>query len=420
MQMINVLKRLAELDAPASSPAKMVNVTPLTTVGAPTLAECGVQSLGVSPSSISVTAGSGPELSGILRDMMSLAGISQSNVPPSTVTVVPSAHGSTGNDSMANLIGMIDDAEDTADEPHHDEEDMEEERRPSYDNSPNERVSSIDPDQLVQGGKSAPRPAINGGDNPLARMRESTDVASASSKLFKDYKQYVAESEARISEISAQPARDVSVKRPANMQASVKASDAANTSKVRPRVREGSTPLGSTWSIHKESRISEDTHAEVDADDVASLAAKLQSGEISYNDFKEKLASLENPSRHDENDAADDRPDGISESTDTITHNGKEIDPDSIVIDGIYQDDEGGLDFTETYIDSASYMDGTQLTVEELEDFDNANPTLAQTIAAAQHADDEDETHICPACSGSGEGQYDGTRCNSCNGRGEL
>ena len=28
------------------------------------------------------------------------------------------------------------------------------------------------------------------------------------------------------------------------------------------------------------------------------------------------------------------------------------------------------------------------------------------------------EEDICPSCNGSGEGQYDGTRCSTCNGRG--
>ena len=33
---------------------------------------------------------------------------------------------------------------------------------------------------------------------------------------------------------------------------------------------------------------------------------------------------------------------------------------------------------------------------------------------------DEVETGICDACSGSGEGQYDGTTCRVCKGRGEC
>ena len=37
---------------------------------------------------------------------------------------------------------------------------------------------------------------------------------------------------------------------------------------------------------------------------------------------------------------------------------------------------------------------------------------------------DEDEPEdyepgICPACSGSGEGMYEGTRCSTCKGKGE-
>jgi DnaJ-class molecular chaperone len=32
---------------------------------------------------------------------------------------------------------------------------------------------------------------------------------------------------------------------------------------------------------------------------------------------------------------------------------------------------------------------------------------------------EDDELGICPSCSGSGEGQYEGTRCRTCKGRGE-
>ena len=33
---------------------------------------------------------------------------------------------------------------------------------------------------------------------------------------------------------------------------------------------------------------------------------------------------------------------------------------------------------------------------------------------------DDYEPGICPHCNGSGEGQYDGTRCNFCKGKGEI
>lgn len=34
--------------------------------------------------------------------------------------------------------------------------------------------------------------------------------------------------------------------------------------------------------------------------------------------------------------------------------------------------------------------------------------------------DPDREPEQCSACSGSGEGRYDGTRCQYCNGRGET
>ena len=42
----------------------------------------------------------------------------------------------------------------------------------------------------------------------------------------------------------------------------------------------------------------------------------------------------------------------------------------------------------------------------------------AQALADLNDEDDEDE--ICPACNGSGEGMYDGSRCYKCHGIGEL
>ena len=32
----------------------------------------------------------------------------------------------------------------------------------------------------------------------------------------------------------------------------------------------------------------------------------------------------------------------------------------------------------------------------------------------------EGESGYCTACDGSGEGQYDGTRCGTCKGKGEV
>lgn len=72
MKMIDVMKRLAELDATNPSIEKS------------NLAECGPMGIMDSmsgapstPASINMTAGSGPELSGMLKDIMSLAGLSK-------------------------------------------------------------------------------------------------------------------------------------------------------------------------------------------------------------------------------------------------------------------------------------------------------------------------------------------------------
>lgn len=56
-------------------------------------------------------------------------------------------------------------------------------------------------------------------------------------------------------------------------------------------------------------------------------------------------------------------------------------------------------------------------------------PHCGRTLEADQvddgvcNSDDcpgNDEPGICPTCSGSGEGMYEGTRCSSCKGRGEA
>lgn len=41
------------------------------------------------------------------------------------------------------------------------------------------------------------------------------------------------------------------------------------------------------------------------------------------------------------------------------------------------------------------------------------------TVEDNKISDDEDPT-ICVACNGSGEGQYDGTKCGTCKGRGAV
>jgi len=48
---------------------------------------------------------------------------------------------------------------------------------------------------------------------------------------------------------------------------------------------------------------------------------------------------------------------------------------------------------------------------------------LIDEAAALRKSEDDaeaDEGGICPACSGSGEGMYDGSTCSTCKGWGEI
>lgn len=53
-----------------------------------------------------------------------------------------------------------------------------------------------------------------------------------------------------------------------------------------------------------------------------------------------------------------------------------------------------------------------------------ANATLSGSCETFTVPDDGiieiNEPNICPACSGSGEGQYEGTTCHQCKGDGEV
>lgn len=62
----------------------------------------------------------------------------------------------------------------------------------------------------------------------------------------------------------------------------------------------------------------------------------------------------------------------------TIDFKGKKVDVSSIEIDGIDLHDYP--DFCDAYISSAAYEDGTELTVEELDEFQNDNYGLPNEL----------------------------------------
>lgn len=50
--------------------------------------------------------------------------------------------------------------------------------------------------------------------------------------------------------------------------------------------------------------------------------------------------------------------------------------------------------------------------------FRKNKPMIEQEHEQEHYDEDEHEEHICPACSGSGEGMYDGSTCYKCEGTG--
>jgi len=124
MEMINVLKRLAELDSGNPNVKNRMTVdTPIATVSnvyedTNSVEECGdMPAPSAAPHSaanISVTANSGDEVASMLKSLMALSGLSNTSSMPSHKEIeVSSPHAAhTDNDDMAKMISMIDNSED--------------------------------------------------------------------------------------------------------------------------------------------------------------------------------------------------------------------------------------------------------------------------------------------------------------------
>lgn len=140
--MIDVLKRLAELDADNPNVENKMTqeqalITVTNTPGSKQINECGVMGMtspgSTIPASANFSAGSGPELSGMLRDIMSLAGLKPAAQEPALMrSMSPAPHSVDGTgdtdgidlepphntvtqdnnfdpvDDMSNIIGTID------------------------------------------------------------------------------------------------------------------------------------------------------------------------------------------------------------------------------------------------------------------------------------------------------------------------
>jgi len=282
MKMINVMQRLAELDATnpnvvkeaskstANSKDKTtgpiqngqkkektmenLNLESLRYLAGvkETIAECGMMGGSGSPASINITAGSGQELTGMLKDIMNLAGVSKvephhmpidsPDAGPSTVVSAPPMAGAAGrqmdpNAEMHKLMAIVGEPEQDQDsmnagdqDGEGDEEKMGEDNNRMYDTSPDEKVMG---DPMAQFGD------INSGDHrqrqaglPVAKPMETTFK-----QLMADYEQFIAEG----ATMQAKGPKEVDVpavlrkqKRPgqATAQASVDAKNAKAGAKV--------------------------------------------------------------------------------------------------------------------------------------------------------------------------------------------
>lgn len=165
-----------------------------------TIAECGMGPTGSNtPASINITAGSGQELTGMLKDIMNLAGVHKvephhmpldtPDAGPSAIVSAPPAAGAMVPD-MHKLMAMVDGVESDTDSMNAGEMDGEgdeKETKEDYDNSPD---TSIQPDPLTQFGD------INSGDHrerqkglPVAKPVEETI-----NSLYAEYQKFISES----------------------------------------------------------------------------------------------------------------------------------------------------------------------------------------------------------------------------------
>jgi len=195
MQMIDVLKRLAELDA--NNPNVQV-------VQENAVAECGMMpEMGMpsmerpsTPATINMTAGSGEELSDMLTTIMSLAGIAHKGhdaepmgdlPPPAEPEMGPESPA----DTMRGVIDKLNTAGGEDDGEEGDEEKTDEEKSGPYDSSPNNPrdVPAFDADQYAHQENQPGQGDRMDGDKPKAYAGMNEAVAD----LFAQYKKFVNE-----------------------------------------------------------------------------------------------------------------------------------------------------------------------------------------------------------------------------------
>ena len=192
MQMIDVLKRLAELDATNT------NVVPAKTVVKENadLAECGpmgmmgdMQERPAMPASINMTAGSGEELSDMLATIMQLAGVHKvepahmgMDHDPMTLTAEPAVVAGPHASDGEVMRGVLDKMNPEMD----DEEGEEETDEAQYDNTPADprKTEPFDSEEFAHHENQPGQGDRMDGNMPKATMEQ---------QLMADYKKFISE-----------------------------------------------------------------------------------------------------------------------------------------------------------------------------------------------------------------------------------
>jgi hypothetical protein len=187
MQMIDVLKRLAELDSQNPNIIKESQE----------IDECGdMPGMGHEhssmPASINITAGSGEELSDMLSAIMQLAGVHKvgdehmgAEMPQATLTAEPMTVGEPGQSAADSMRSVID-------KMHGDEGDEEEtDENAVYDNTPNDPT-----DENEFGAEEfASHPNDGDGDGENGKKRTMAQPTATYENLMKEYQQFLNETE---------------------------------------------------------------------------------------------------------------------------------------------------------------------------------------------------------------------------------
>jgi hypothetical protein len=208
MQMIDVMKRLAELDS------KNPNVVKESTA----IEECGMMPMpGMggqhTPASINMTADSGSELTGMLRDIMQLAGMQKVGaehlgIEPEPMKLTPEPIAAVGPAIAEPMSSAADDMRSVIDKLHSDDEegddlgafqgddeegdaDDEEETDEGYDNSPADpnNVPAADADEYAH-HENQP----GSGNTSNGEKRQSNLPTATFESLMKEYKSFIGES----------------------------------------------------------------------------------------------------------------------------------------------------------------------------------------------------------------------------------